>query len=168
MPSAVESSRAILGTLRPLVPTMRTLGVLFSGIGCSSAPPSTEPTPPPPPVYSFETIAGAWEGTVREDRTPNVYAMDLTLKPSAAKGEAAGSITYYLAAIGFSSDCTGSLVADAPPASEVYKLKELIGSPCVPNGEVHLVYTQAEGTIAYAWYSQAGVRCCTATLRRRQ
>lgn len=145
------------------------MGALTLGIGCGSSTTSSEPPPPPPPpVYTYESIAGTWEGTVKEDRTPNEYLMSITMNRTAAKGDAAAQITYYLADIGLSSDCTGSLVADAAPANDSYRFKELISTgPCVANGDVRLLHDRTAGTIGYAWYSQAGLRCCTATLRRR-
>lgn len=145
-----------------------TMAVVGPWIGCGGSSASTSPEPPPPPpVYSYDPIVGSWEGTVTEERTSNVYRMGITVNRTAAKGSVAAIIIYFLAEKGASSDCTGSLIPETPPANDTYRFNEFIGGPCVPNGEVHLVHRPADGTIDYAWYSQAGVRCCTATLRRR-
>jgi len=110
---------------------------------------------------------GAWEGTVTEDRTQNVYTMTLTVVASAAQGAVAGQIRYNITEVGFPLDCVGGLVANVPPEGDEYRFQEAIGGQCTPNGEVRLIHNRTDGTLGYAGYSTAGVHGSSATLRRR-
>lgn len=146
-----------------------TPGILacWLALACGGTEESPPPPPPPPPAYSYESIAGTWDGTVTEDRTRHEYTMSITMSSSAIKGNPAGQIRYNITEVGFAADCTGSLVAEVAPTGDLYVLREVIAGPCVPNGEVRLMHNRSDGTIGFAWFSQSGQRCCTATLTRR-
>jgi hypothetical protein len=151
---------------------LKCIGAWFAGInllGCGGGIADTEPPPPPPPpsdIVSYAAIAGDWQGTVTELRTPNKYTIQVRLPQQGAKGSRVGEIRYLVTEAGFGSDCVGTL-ATVDRSGEVYRFGENIASgPCVQGGTVVLTYAQAEATLKYEWFNSGGVQCCEAVMRR--
>ena len=149
-------------------------------VGCGGATPTGEDTSSPPPtaaVLDFSPIAGEWVGEVTESVLDRFITYDatITLEEAAQANRRIGLYAYGPAQDPIdppgvvSQDCGGSLVALDVDGS-IYEVEEFLtyGQERCRDGVIRFDHDEAEDTLAYRWYTDAGELHATALLTRNQ